>query len=345
MHENKKLGFGIIGCGLIANWHQIGVEESGQGYTVGAFDIKPEYSENFCKKYNIKQFIEIEDMLSDDNIDIVCVCTPSGLHAKYTLLAAEAGKHVLVEKPMALNVEDCDAIIEASVKYNVKIGVVSQFRLRKAMGILKSVVADNRLGKIVTGDLYMKYFRSQEYYNQSKWRGTWELDGGGALMNQGIHGVDTLLYIMGPVKTVYGMARTLIRNIEVEDTASAVVEYVNGALGVIQGTTSVYPGYPRRISISGTKGTIDVTEDTFTEWNIENEEVPADIKLGGAILSSSREPKDIDHAGHNMQVKDIIDAVLENRLPSVDCREGRKAVELITAIYKSSQTNQPINLN
>jgi len=345
MNEKGELGFGIIGCGVISNWHAQAIQASNGGHLVGAADVKPRYAEEFCRKYGIRQFSSIEDMIESPDIDVICICTPSGFHARLALSVINAGKHVLCEKPLALNTEDCDKIIEAADEMDVKAGVVSQSRFCETTQILKQLVNESRLGRIVTADLYMKFFRSQEYYDSSKWRGTWELDGGGALMNQGIHGVDTILNIMGPVKTVYGMARTLARNIEVEDTASAVLEFSNGALGVIQGTTSVYPGYPREIVLSGTRGTVACTEDGFTKWDIENESIPEGIVIGGDHHpQGANDPKNITTEGHLTQINDFIEAIKDDRRPAVDLREGRRAVELITAIYESSRTMSPISL-
>ena len=343
--KNNQFGFGIIGCGVISSWHAQAIAASTGGYLVGAVDIKPESRDAFCLKYGIHPFETVEDMLDSPDIDIVCICTPSGFHARNALAAIKAGKHVLIEKPMALNTDDCDAIIEAAGEANVKAGVVSQFRFARTSRTMKALIAEGRLGRVVTADLFMKYYRSQDYYDASKWRGTWELDGGGALMNQGIHGIDTILNIMGPVKCVYGMARTLARNIEVEDTASAVLEYANGALGIVQGTTSVYPGYPREIVISGTRGTVGISEDIFVEWNIEGETIPPDIQLGGKMTTSaSNDPRNISTEGHKAQINDFIEAIVEDRRPAVDLREGRRAVELITAIYESSRTQTPVTL-
>ena len=345
MNNKGEYGFGIIGCGVISNWHVQAVMASNGGYMVGAVDVKPEYSEAFCKKYNIRQFMSVEEMLACPEVDVVCVCTPSGFHARYALMAIEAGKHTLCEKPLALTVEDCDKIIETRDNKHVRAGVVSQSRFRETTKKMKQIVAEGKLGRVVTADLFMKYYRSQEYYDSSKWRGTWELDGGGALMNQGIHGVDAILNIMGPVKTVYGMARTLARNIEVEDTAAAVLEFANGALGLVQGTTSVHPGYPRLIEISGTHGTVACTENTFTKWDIYGEKVPDDIPFGDELeMAGANDPKNIDNEGHLTQINDFIEAIREDRRPTVDLREGRRAIELITAIYESSRTMQPITL-
>jgi len=344
VNSRGQFGFGILGCGVIANWHVQAIQASDGGYFAGAADVRHEYAEALCTKHGVKCFDSVEAMLESPEVDVVCICTPSGFHARNALEAIKAGKHVLVEKPLALNTEDCDRIIEAAAEMNVKAGVVSQYRFSKTSKILKSLITESRLGRVVTADLFMKYHRSQEYYDSSKWRGTWELDGGGALMNQGIHGVDTILNIMGPVKCVYGMARTLARNIEVEDTASAVLEFSNGALGFVQGTTSVYPGYPREIVISGTKGTVAISEDIFVEWNIEGEAIPPEIQLGGQMMSGANDPKNISTEGHLAQINDFIESIIEDRRPAVDLREGRRAVELITAIYESSRDMKPVTL-
>ena len=341
-----SLGFGIIGCGTIANWHVAGIKENNEkAVLIGAADAKPQFSEKFCEKYGIRQFMSVEELLACPDIHVVDICTPSGLHAPVAIAAAKAGKHVIVEKPMALTVAEADAVIAAAEENNVKVCVISQYRFTDVMQRLKAVIDGGKLGRIVTADVFMKYFRSQEYYDVSGWRGTWKMDGGGALMNQGIHGIDALQYLMGPVKSVFGFARTLARNIEVEDTASAVLEFESGALGVIQGTTSVYPGLPRRMSISGTKGTITVVESLFEEWFIEGEDRPEDIVLGGSQRSGASDPTDMGTQGHTMQIGDMIDAIETGRQPKVTCYDGKKPVQIITAIYESSKTGQKIELN
>ena len=202
---------------------------------------------------------------------------------------------------MALNLRDADAIIAACEDNDVKIAVISQIRFSKAINVLKSAVENGDLGKIVTGDVFMKFFRSPEYYASANWRGTYKMDGGGALMNQGIHGIDGLTYVMGDIKSVFAFSKTLVHDIEVEDTCSAVLEYKNGAIGIIQGTTSVYPGYPRIIEISGTRGTIALQEDTIVKWDTENKEMPDGITIGTTKASGASDPKAISMDGHIMK--------------------------------------------
>ncbi len=341
----KKLGFGIIGCGFISAHHALAIQHTDDAYLVGATDVHEENAEAFCAKYGGTHFRSTAEMLASDKVDIVCICTPSGFHAQNALEVIRAGKHVLVEKPLALNVEDCDLLIEEAKKYNVKASVVSQCRFHNTSRTLKSLVADNRLGKIVTADLTMKYYRSPEYYTEKPWRGTWKHDGGGALMNQGIHGIDILLSVMGKVNSVHGLARTLARNIETEDTAAAVVEYANGALGLIQGTTSVYPGYPRNFVVSGTKGTVGIEENSFSEWNIEGESIPAEITIGAAKNSGAASATNINYIEHVPQILDIIEAVRNNTPLTSSFEDGRNAIRLITSIYESSKTGKTVYLD
>ncbi len=331
--------FGILGCGMISSAHADSIKAIPDAELVGVFDMSPDRCRNFAHTYGVKAYASMDALLSDSDVDAVCICTPSGFHADNALRVIEAGKHVLIEKPLALNVDDCDRLIEAAAKYGVKASVMSQLRFAETTQMMKSLVDNGNLGRIVTADILMKYYRSPEYFAESPWRGTWKHDGGGALMNQGIHGIDLLLYIMGKANSVYGMARTLRHSIEVEDTASAVVEFENGALGVIQGTTSVSPGYPRVLTISGTNGTVGITENRFTEWSIDGKEIPEGIQLGGEIRSGARNPTDISSAGHRMQIEDFMDAIRNDREPMITLADGRRTIEMITAIYESSRKN------
>jgi len=337
----KKVNFGIIGCGLISNNHADAINLIENANLVACTDVNEKSLKTFSEKYNIKAYDDVEKMLQDDDIDVVSICTPSGLHARFAVLAAKYKKHIVVEKPMALTVEQCDEIINASKENNIKVEVICQNRFKDTFRTVKKVIEDGYLGKIVSADIYMKYYRSKEYYESSNWKGTWKMDGGGALMNQGIHGVDIMLYMLGDVKSVFGHAKTLARDIEVEDTASAVVEYENGALGVIQGTTSVSPGYPRRVEINGDKGSITLIEGDISIWDVKGIEKP---KNDESTSNSHKDPMGFSIEGHVLQLSDMTDAILNDRTPYVNEYEGKRAVELITAIYKSSKQRKLINL-
>ena len=336
-----KPGFGIIGCGAISHMHAGAIRQIENAELIACTDVNEKSLAEFSDKYNINPYDDVATMLNDERIDAVCICTPSGLHKKLCVMAADAGKHIVVEKPMALTTADCDEIIDACERNSVKLEVISQNRFKEAFRYVKKLVEAGSLGRIVCADIYMKYYRSHEYYSKSTWKGTWEMDGGGALMNQGIHGVDILLFVMGKVKSVFGYARTLARDIEVEDTASAVVEFENGALGVIQGTTSVTPGYPRKLVINGDKGSIEIVEGDITVWDIEGIEKPDFGKAGG---SSHNDPMAFQIDGHVKQIADLISAVENNGNTFVDQYEGRRPVELITAIYESSASGKQVFL-
>ncbi|MBR5264686.1 MAG: Gfo/Idh/MocA family oxidoreductase, partial [Clostridia bacterium] len=253
----RKIGFGIIGCGVIADFHAnalFGLSE--EAVLVGVADARLPAAERFAKEKQVRAFASVEEMLACPEIDVVTICVPSGLHAELAIKAANAGKHIIVEKPMAITKEQLDAMEEACTRNGVMLSSVAQSRFTSGVRKAKQAIEDGYLGKMVCADVYMKFNRTQEYYNTGGWRGTKAMDGGGALMNQGIHGVDLLLYLAGDVKSVYAVSKTLARQIEVEDTLSAVLEFKSGATGVIQATTSVYPGYPRRLELNGDKGTI-----------------------------------------------------------------------------------------
>lgn len=258
--------------------------------------------------------------------------------------AANAGKHIILEKPMALNLKESDEIIEACDKNNVKLTVISQLRFTDSVARVKAALAEGLLGRIIMGNVYMKYYRSQEYYDQSSWRGTWKMDGGGALMNQGIHGIDLLQYIMGDVKSVFAHTRTLARNIETEDSAIAILEFENGALGSIEGTTSIYPGFSRVLEVNGSKGTIALQEDSIIKWIIEGKDAPEGILERETSNKSASNPADFGIEGHIAQITDMVNAIREDRKPLVDQHEGRKPIEIIMAVYESSRTGKLVTL-
>ena len=341
---DRKIRFGIIGCGIIANWHANAIMAIEDAELVGVTDNNPEGSHAFSQRYGVQVFESLENILSCKEIDAVCICTPSGLHAPQAILSAKAGKHIIVEKPMALGLPSADEVIAACEANNVKMEVISQLRYTKAVRKLKEAVDSGLLGRIVAGDIYMKFYRSQEYYDKGSWRGTWEMDGGGALMNQGIHGVDLLRYIMGPVKTITAHTRTLIRKIEVEDTAAAVLEFASGALGIIQATTSIYPGYPRRLEINGDKGSIVLEEDSIARWDVEGEAVPEDVIIQSTTSKASSNPVSFGNEGHILQIRDMVEAIKNDRKPLVDQYEGRKPIEIIMAVYESSRAGMPVDL-
>ncbi len=335
----KKYSFGIIGCGFIAGIHAAAITDTENAVIGGVYDPVTEAANSFCEKWNTKKFGSVDDMLCSDEIDIVCICTPSGNHAELSVLAMKKGKHVIVEKPMALTPSDCQWVVETQNKTGKKCVVISQLRFSDTSKKVKKAIAENRLGKLVECGVNMKFFRSEEYYSSSDWRGTFKMDGGGALMNQGIHGVDLMLYYMGDVKCVFGICKTMRHNIEVEDTAVATVEFKNGAVGVIEATTSVLPGYPRKIELCGTDGSVVLEEDTIFRWDIKGEEE----KTGNAENSSFSDPTKVSFMGHKAQIENLINHLEKGEELLIDANEGRRSVELICAIYESSKRKEKID--
>lgn len=334
-------GFGLIGCGAIARLHAKAIAGIEKAKLIGVYDYSYEYAEKFAKEFGCKAYESLETLLANSDIDIVNICTPSGLHAEQTILAAKAKKHVIVEKPMAITKEQLDGAISAIRENGIKAEVITQLRFTPAIRKLKQAIDEGRLGKILLADFNMKYYRSPEYYKQGGWRGTWKMDGGGALMNQGIHGIDLVQYLVGGVKSVYAQCRTLDREIEVEDTANILVEYTNGAMGVIQSTTVATPGRPRQITVCGTKGSVVVKEDVIEHWDIAGEE---ESERTESDFHSGADPMAFTEYYHKMQFIDLINAIDENRKPMVDENDGRKPVDIILAAYESSRTGKKIEL-
>ena len=341
----KKLGFGIIGCGIIADFHANAIHElSAEAELVGVCDVVFDAAEKFAHRHRTSAFKNEAELLASKEIDVVCICTPSGYHHSSVVAAALAGKHIICEKPLAINKEQLDEVESVCKNSGVTVSVISQNRYAKSIRRVKSAIDQGLLGRIVCADIYMKYYRSQEYYDSGSWRGTKRIDGGGALMNQGIHGVDLLLYLAGEIKSVYALSKTLVRNIEVEDTLSAVVEYASGATGVIQATTSVYPGYPRRLDINGENGSIVLDETSIVRWDIQNGGGHDDVVLMPSFTNGAATPTAISNDGHIQQISDTIRCIREGIEPLSSLADGRRAVDVILAIYKSAEEGRRIDL-
>jgi UDP-N-acetyl-2-amino-2-deoxyglucuronate dehydrogenase len=341
---SNQIRFAIVGAGVISVYHARAIAHHPESELVAVSDIEVEKANKLSKDYHIPNvYSNFEEMLKRDDIDVVSVCVPSGLHAEVAIAAAKAGKHILCEKPLEITSEKMTRMIETARHYQVKLGCVFQRRMMPAAIAVQKVISEGKLGKLVLGDAYLKYYRSPQYYKSAGWRGTWEWDGGGALMNQGVHGVDVIQYLMGGVASVFAYSAPLIRDIEVEDTAVAVLKYKNGAFGVIQGTTSVYPNQETRFELHGEKGTVVINDSGIQQWKFidSDEEAP---QVGSLATMGSVKPEDMDSDGHYIYVNDMIQAIKENREPLVSGEEARKSVELILAIYESARTGKEVFL-
>ena len=350
MAKKKTYGFGIVGAGMIAVFHAAAINDLKNGKLVAFADVVEKAAKARGKEFGVDYYTDYKKMLERDDIDVISIATPSGIHLEPAVAAAKAGKHVIVEKPLEVTPARCDKIIRACKKAKVKLASIFPSRFKDCNVFIKEAIDQGRFGKLTVGDTYVKWWRSQEYYDSGGWRGTWKLDGGGALMNQSVHNVDLLQWFMGPVKSIQAYTDCLVhKRIEVEDTAVAVLRFKNGALGVIEGTTSVFPGLLKRIEIHGNKGTAVAEEEDIIKWEFERRRA-IDKKIekryakrvtkGGAVA----DPKAISHFGHMKQFADLLDAVEKNREPFVNGPEGRKAVEIICAIYKAAKTGKAVTL-
>ena len=338
--------FGIIGCGSISSAHAKAITGSEKAKLFAACDIIEEKAQKLAEEYGAeKVYVDYKEMLKDPDIDAVSVCTPSGLHGEMCIEAAKAGKHIICEKPIEVTVEKVNAIADALKAHPVKMQCVFQRRTMPLAIAARKLIKEGRLGKIVMASAYLKYYRAQSYYDSADWRGTWELDGGGALMNQGIHGIDLLAWMVDQkVTSIYAKAGTLARNIPVEDTAVAILQWEGGGYGVIEGATTVYPGLDTRFEIVGEKGTVSFGDKGIYTWEGVDEELPKPQEAGESIGGSSG-AQNISLSGHRILIDDLVDAIENDREPMIPVSEGRKAVELINAIYRSSREKKEVSLS
>jgi len=350
METSKTIGFGIIGLGMIAEFHVKAIKELSGCRFVGGFNPRPGRAAEFCAKHGGTGYDDLNAFLANKDIDIVTIGTPSALHLDGAVAAAKAGKHVIIEKPLEVTAARCDIIIETAKANNVKVGAIFQSRFHAAAGVVKQAIEAGRLGKIASADAQIKWFRTQEYYDKRKARGTLQNDGGGALMNQGIHAIDLLQWFMGDVSEVFAYSAILgHEGIEVEDTAAAVLKFANGAIGVIQSTTSAYPGFLKKVEICGSKGCITLEEENIITWKFA-EELPEDEeirKIYGAATATgggASDPTAIGHHGHKMLFETFVEAVRENKPVALDGVEGKKSVEIIEAAYRSAKSRSPVKL-
>ncbi len=341
-------GIGIIGTGVIADFHARAVTQSEGGILTGCYDTVQSKAQEFAKKYGCRFYSSLKEMLTDPAMAAVSICTPSGAHLEPALEVLDAGKHLIVEKPLEVTVDRCSKMIRAAENRNLLLTGIFPYRFSKSARLLKEAVERGRFGKLTLGDAYVKWFRNQEYYDQAGWRGTWNLDGGGALMNQSIHAVDLLQWLMGPVTEVSAYTGTLAhQRIEVEDTAVAALKFSNGAMGVVEGSTAVYPGYRKRIEISGNRGSVVLTEETFEAWNFEKSEPEDELILENSkkkVMGGASDPTAFDISGHLSQINNFINSLEKKETLLIDGAEAAKAVEIIQAIYRSAETGKPVSL-
>jgi len=342
------LGFAIVGTGMIAAFHAQAIAQTPGARLLGLVSRTPERASAFAEKYGISLVAStVEEIVRHPEVDALVVTTPSGAHLDPALAAIRAGKHVVIEKPIETTPKRADLIITSAEEMGVKIAVIFQGRFGEGAQKVKTAIDAGRFGRMVLASAYVKWHRTAEYYN-TPWKGRWDLDGGGALMNQAIHGVDLLQWFAGVPEEVTGwMTRRVHTGIEADDTTVAALRFPDGALGTIEATTAAWPGWSRRIELCGEGGSVSLEDDLIVRWDFATEEEgDADIRRApeaNALGSGAGNPASISIVGHQRQIEDFVSAVRENRAPMVDGKEGRKAVALVDAIYRSAREGRPVS--
>jgi UDP-N-acetyl-2-amino-2-deoxyglucuronate dehydrogenase len=355
LHERDvTIHIGLIGAGNISETHARAASAIPGVAIAGVYAPTRAHAERLSAQYGGTACDTLDRLFDRRPLDLVVVGSPSGLHAEHGIAAAAHGVHVLVEKPIDVSTAKADALIDAAARAGVTLGVIFQDRLKPGPQQLKAVVDAGRLGHPILATAQVKWYRSPEYYAASRWRGTQALDGGGALMNQGVHTVDLLLWLFGPVRRVSARVITALHAIEVEDTAVAVVEFANGAVGTIEATTAAYPGYSRRIELTGSEGTLVLDGDRLASVDLRGAGgaggpggsggSAGEGGVSAAATASASSPVVADASAHQRVLEDFIRAVTSRTAPCCDGRDSRRSVALIEAIYASSRSNQAVDV-
>lgn len=346
-----KVRYGIVGCGAIHGTHADAIARVDGAELRIVYDPVKDKAKAAAEKYGVLAARSLKDLFS--SVDVVNVCVPSGLHAKVGIEAAKAGKHVLCEKPIDVTLSKAQALVTAANDAGVKLGVISQHRFASDIRRLRDMAQGGELGPLLEGDAYIKWYRTQAYYDSGDWRGTWKLDGGGCLMNQGVHYVDMLQWIMGGVESVQAITRTAAHEIEVEDIATALLRFKNGAVGVLQGSTSFFPGLAERLEVHGKLGSVIIEGDRFKVVEINENKEGDDSPYGRGVTKQptpnihsvgegSTPPEDPTASWseqHRLQIEDFTRAIQDNRDPYVTGEMALEPLKVILAVYKSGRRN------
>jgi UDP-N-acetyl-2-amino-2-deoxyglucuronate dehydrogenase len=340
------MNFAIVGCGRVAEVHAAAIVEIEQTTLYALCDIDEKRLRDTALKYEVRNtYLDYQAMFNNPDIDVVNICTPNGMHAEMAIQAMLKGKHVMIEKPIAITNDDAERIIDIAKKQQVKATVVHQNRFNDAILTTKNALDEGRFGKLSYGTASVRWNREQDYYDQDNWRGTKAMQDG-VLMNQAIHTIDLLVWLMGPVKSVIGKTVTRKRDIEMEDVGIAILEFESGAIATIEGTNTTYPvDLGARINIFGESGTVCIGGNAANR--IEKWRFSKDFEMEETeILEQQKDlPESVYGDGHKLIIRDFVGAVLENREPFVSLEAGKHAVEVILAIYQSSEIGKPIFFN
>jgi UDP-N-acetyl-2-amino-2-deoxyglucuronate dehydrogenase len=346
-----EVGFGIIGCGVIAPIHAEALKDVPGARLIAVSDVMEKNAVAMAEKYGVQPYTDYIEMIRRPDIHAVSLCVPSGMRMEIAEICAAAGKHILSEKPLEVTTERIDRIISATNANKVKLGCIFQSRFADGPNKIHTAIEQGRFGRIVLGDAYIKWFRSAEYYKSGAWRGTRKLDGGGVLMNQGIHQIDLMLWFLGkPVSVFAKTALVAHEDLEVEDLACAIIKFESGAMGVVEGSTAIWPGHSARVEVHGTEGSAVLEDGELRFWQFKNERdedkaIQAGLNKAADLGSGAADPiKGLKHEGHRRQIDDFTRAIQEGREPAIVGREGRRAVEIIQAIYRSAESGNEIKL-
>lgn len=335
------MNFAIVGCGFIAKKHAAAIDKIDAAKLVAVCDKVPATMEFYKEEYDAVPYTELEQMLEKKDIDIVCICTPSGFHVSIAVQIAEAKKHIIVEKPIAMSIEDTDKIIDVCNINNVKLAVVHPNRFRPVVQELRKIMDQGLLGKISHASCIVNWNRNQEYYDQAPWRGTKQHDGG-VLMNQAIHNLDLLLWFMGTPEQVFSMEATRFRNIEAEDVSVGTIKFDSGALGTVEASTTVYPkNYEESMTIFGEKGTVKIGGTNALYFEHLDIMDMTDDEIEDLKESIKADPWGTP--GHQWIIEDMVNAINENREPAVTGKDGKEALKLVLSLYESANLNRPVN--
>ena len=341
MSTNKIYGFGIIGCGMISSVHAEVIEKLPNARLVGVCDHSFARASAFAERYGSVAYPDLDALLAAEGLEVMVICTPSGTHTELTVKALRAGCHVLVEKPLSLTEDGIAAIKAAAAEAGRTVAVVSQQRFAPVMQAVHSLIAEGKLGRLLLADLSMPYHRDPSYYGAVAWRGTKAMDGG-ELFNQGVHGVDMLLYLCGDAIAVTGACRTLTHAIEAEDTTVATIEFANGAIGTFRSTTAITPGYPRRMTLHFSEGTIALDDDHIAIWDVPH--IPRPEVTVDTARKAHLDPMAFSIDYHLAETADMLAAIDEGREPFMSLSEGSRAPALIIAVYRSAEEGRRIEI-
>ena len=348
--STEKIRFGIVGPGTVAHLHCRAIQQADGARLTAIYGRDCAKAEAFASQYGLTVYTKLDELVSSSEVDVISIATATGTHLEIGIKAAQHGKHIICEKPLEVTPQRAEKLISACAMHGVQLGIYFQARLDECTRLAKEAISSGRLGKLLFASCQMRWYRKQEYYDSALWRGTWALDGGGCLMNQGIHTLDLLIYLIGmPVEISAFQGPVTHQRIEVEDNLCAIVRFENGAVGTIEASTSCSPGFPRRVEISGENGTIVIEDNRIVRWDF-TEERPEDSQIIQKFNSDTdsvggaSDPTAIDITGHCLLVEDFVSCVCNKTRPYIDGVEGKKAVEFVCAAYDSLKSGKAVLL-